>query len=114
MAVPSQSGVRTAGYLTIRNEGSVPDHLDSVESEAAREVELHETLLEGDVMRMRRVESVSVPAGGAVELAPAGLHLMLLDLTRSLEAGQVVELLLRFRRGGDVTVQAVVRTGLEG
>lgn len=112
-AVGSPSGVPTAGYLSIRNEGPFLEVLDSVRADVAERVELHRTDLEGDVMRMRRVGSVDVPSGQVVKLAPGGLHLMLMDLTRPLRVGQTVTMELHFRRAGTVTVDAVVRTGME-
>ena len=48
-----------------------------------------------------------------VELAPGGLHLMLMDLTRPLEVGQTVTMELHFRRAGRLTVVAQVRTRME-
>jgi hypothetical protein len=62
--------------------------IDGVEADGAARAELHRTRMEGDLMRMDRVESVTVPAGGdEVALAPGGLHVMLLDLDRRLEPG---------------------------
>lgn len=56
---------------------------------------------------------MDVPSGQVVKLAPGGLHLMLMDLTRPLEVGQTVTMELHFRRAGTVTVDAAVRTGME-
>jgi copper(I)-binding protein len=106
--------VPAAGYLSIRNESPFLEVLDSVRADVAERVELHRTDLEGDVMRMRRVGSVDVPSGKVVELAPGGLHLMLMDLNRPLEVGQTVTMELHFRRAGRVTAVAHVRTGIEG
>lgn len=114
IAPSSTSGVPTAGYLTIRNRSRLPEVLDSVQADVAGAVELHQTNLVDDVMRMRRVHSVEIPAGQVVELTPGGVHLMLLDLKRPLEVGQTVTLGLHFRRAGTLLVEAPVRTGLDG
>ena len=66
-----------AAFMTLRNAGS-DDKLVSASSPVAEHVELHGHIKDGDVMRMRSVESIDVPAGGSVQLAPGGLHLMLI------------------------------------
>ncbi len=68
--------------------------LVSVQSPAAGVAEIHEMALENNVMRMRPVGSLALPAGKPVELRPGGYHLMLLDLKKPLEAGQSVGLML--------------------
>jgi copper(I)-binding protein len=102
-------GAQGAGFLTIRNTGAEADTLVAASSPAAARVELHTSLREGDVMRMRPVENVPVPAGGSVTLAPGGLHMMMMGLTRPLAVGQVVPVTLRFERAGQVTVNMAVQ-----
>lgn len=103
---PGGAGSVTAAFLTIVNSSDEADALLSVESEAARTVEIHATQMEGDVMRMRPVSRLEVPAGSRVEALPGGLHLMLIDLTRTIAAGEQIPLVLRFERSGEVVVQA--------
>ena len=70
--------------------------------------------MDGDVMRMREVGTIDVPAGGTVELQPGGLHLMLMGLKKPLVAGQAFPLTLRFEKAGAVEVQMkVVAPGTE-
>jgi hypothetical protein len=97
-----------AGYLTLRNAGPRPDRLLGASSPAAERVELHSMAMEGDVMRMRAVDSLELPAGGSFELKPGGLHLMLLGLKRPLQPGQPVPLTLRFEKAGEVAVEVSV------
>lgn len=59
-------------------------------------------------MTMRQVQSIPVPAGGAVSLEPGGLHIMLLELARDLEDGDEFEVELEFSDGSTRTVTAVV------
>lgn len=59
-------------------------------------VEVHEMKLEGDVMRMRAVPALPLPAGQTVELKPGGLHVMLMDLKGPVKAGDAVPLTLVF------------------
>jgi copper(I)-binding protein len=102
-------GMQGAGYLTIRNTGAQADRLVSASSPAATRMELHTHLRDGDVMRMRPVEAIPVPANGTVTLEPAGLHLMLMGLTRPLNQGETIPVTLRFERAGEVTVNLAVQ-----
>jgi copper(I)-binding protein len=108
----SGPGSTTAGYLVIRNRGRIDDQLLSAHSEVARSVEIHRTILEGDVARMRPVERLPIPAGDSVNLKPGGFHLMLRDLRETLVEGERVTLTLRFERGGEVVANLVVGEGL--
>jgi copper(I)-binding protein len=97
------------GYLRIDNKGGAADRLLGASAgAAAASVELHSMSMDGDVMRMRRVDAIDVPAGGTVELKPGGLHLMLMGLTAPLEPHTVVPLTLRFEKAGEVQVQMKV------
>lgn len=98
-----------AGYLVVTNAGKVGDRLVAARSALAERVELHTMWLDGDVMRMRAVESLEVPAGATVALQPGGMHLMLMGLKAPLAAGQRVTLTLQFEKAGEVAVQAAVR-----
>lgn len=95
-------------YFTVRNGGAA-DKLVGGASPAAARVELHIMSMQDNVMRMRRVESIDVPAGQAVELRPGGLHLMLIDLKAPLNAGDTVPLTLRFENAGEVEVRIPVQ-----
>jgi len=69
-------------------------------SPLAKSVEIHEMAMEGDVMRMRAVKRVALPAGKAVEFKPGGYHIMLIGLTKPLQKGETVPIEL-FLRGKD-------------
>lgn len=68
--------------------------LVSASSPAAGVVEIHEMAMDGNVMKMRAVPSLDLPAGKTVELKPGGYHVMLLDLKQQLKAGDSVSLSL--------------------
>jgi copper(I)-binding protein len=104
----------SAAYLTIMNHGGAPGRLVGAETPRADRVEIHESFLTDDVMRMRQLDGLDIPAGGSVELAPGGTHLMLMGLTQPLVEGEEVELILRFQRSGDLAVTAPVRAAGEG
>jgi hypothetical protein len=96
-------------FLTIRNAGTQADRLLSATSAAARTTEVHETVREGDVMRMRPVAALDVPAGGSVALRPGGAHVMLIGLAQALRPGTTLPLTLTFERAGTVEVQVAVQ-----
>lgn len=70
----------SAGYLVIENRGTEDDELVGATIDGAETTELHEMVHEGHAMAMRQRSSISVPAGGVVELKPGGMHLMLINL----------------------------------
>ena len=57
------------------------------ESPVAGVVEVHEMKMEGDIMKMRALPGLDLPAGQAVELKPGGYHVMLMDLKAPLAKG---------------------------
>lgn len=105
----AMGGVNGGAFMTIRNDGSQSNWLIDAESSAARVVEIHETTMSGDVMRMRQIQSLEIPAGGEAVLKPGGYHLMLIDLQQNLIPGDKIEITLVFRQAGRVTVTAEVQ-----
>lgn len=95
------------GFMKIENKG-VADQLISASSPVAGEVQLHEMAMDGNVMKMRQVKDIPLPAGGAVELKPGGLHLMLMNIKAPLTAGETVPVKLKFAKAGEVEVKMPV------
>jgi hypothetical protein len=109
------AGANGAAFMRLTNGGAQPDRLIAAASPVARVVELHTHIREGEVMRMRPVPDIPVPAGQTVELRPGGLHVMLIGLTAPLQQGSRVPLMLRFERAGEVAVDlAVEAAGARG
>ena len=109
-ARPTVAGQSAGGaYLKIAG-GASADRLLSATTPAARSVEVHTMEMDGNVMRMRPVDSVAVPARQTVELKPGGLHVMLMGLAQPLQAGSAFPLTLRFEKAGEVKVQVRVAT----
>jgi copper(I)-binding protein len=100
---PGQSA--TAAYLTIVNAGG-GDRLVAVSSPAGQ-ASLNSTSMDGGVMRMRRLDSLDIPANSTVELEPGAIHLMITGLHRPLGAGQQLPIELARER----VVVATVRAG---
>ncbi|WP_270938211.1 copper chaperone PCu(A)C [Falsiroseomonas oryzae] len=103
------AGATGAGFMAIRNTGAEPDRLVAARTTAARVVELHTHIREGDVMRMRPVAAIELPAGREVRLQPGGLHLMLIGLAAPLRQGERVPLTLVFERAGEAQVELAVQ-----
>ena len=97
----------------MRVQSAKPARLVGVQSEVAGRAELHEMAMQGQTMRMRRVESIDLPAGKAVNLASGGYHIMLMDLKRQVTEGESVELTLQVQDAAgkrqDVKVSVPVR-----
>ena len=107
--VPQQKATGFFAQITYPKGGK----LISASSPVAGVVEIHEMAMEGDVMKMRAIATLDLPAGKPVALRPGGHHVMLLDLKQQLKPGERVPLKLVFE-GADkkretVEVKAVVK-----
>lgn len=67
--------------------------------------------MSGEMMGMQPITRLEILAGGTVQLAPGGYHIMLIGLTKDLNVGDTVQVTLKFEKAGDVTVSAQVRAG---
>jgi hypothetical protein len=103
------SGATTGAFALIVNSTGETDRLVGVECAAARAAEIHETRMEGDIMQMRPVDSIEIPAGGQAELKPGSYHIMLIDLQRALQPGEKLPITLIFEKAGRVEVEAEVK-----
>jgi len=109
--VPGQ--VVGAAYMELKSASNVS--LVEVLSPAAASVEIHTMTMENNVMQMRQLDKLPLPAGQAVKLEPGGKHLMLIGLKRPLMAGSNVRLTLRFKddagKSSQATIEAPVKPG---
>ncbi|WP_338721814.1 copper chaperone PCu(A)C [Devosia sp. XK-2] len=93
------------GFLTIVNTGDTDDRLVSVAADFAKQAQIHEMAMEGDVMKMRPLtDGLVIPAGETVILQPGGNHLMFMGLTQALVEGETVPVTLTFEKAGSVVV----------
>ena len=97
------------GYMEIRNRGQQPDRLVSASTPVAKRVEMHVTQREGEVMKMRQVESFEIPARERFTLRPGGSHLMLVDVVQPLQKGERFTMKLRFERAGELEIELEVQ-----
>ncbi len=97
-----------AAYVTVMNQGSLPDRLIAVEGEVANRVELHTHMMEDGVMKMRPVKAIEVAPGEPAVLKPGGLHIMLIGLKAPLVEGQSFPLTLVFENSGRVEIEVPI------
>lgn len=109
-AKAADSGM-TAVFGTLTNSGDSTVTLTGVATDASARSELHEMASDGSgSMSMREKDGgFEVPARGARELEPGGEHLMLMDLTTPLRAGEQLALTLTFSDGSSIDVDAPIR-----
>lgn len=88
--VPGQQATGMFATFTAQQDSK----LVGASSPAAASVEVHEMKMEGDIMRMRAIAALPLPAGQAVALKPGSYHLMLMGLKKPLNAGSTVSLQL--------------------
>ena len=105
------AGGTSAAYLTITNGTFTDDVLVGVSAPTVtNDASLHETTSDANGMTgMQHADELKIPAGGTVTLEPGGYHIMLMDLTTDLRAGDKVDLMLTFEQAGPVPVTADVR-----
>jgi periplasmic copper chaperone A len=97
-----------AAYLEIKTAAGVDDTLVSISSPIAGRVELHTHLMEGDIMKMRRVENLPLKSETSTVLQPRGDHVMLMDLKQPLKEGDLIKLVLTFAKAGPLEIEATV------
>lgn len=77
ITLPMPGMSMSAGYLTLHNNSQSDIRITQVTSPQFDAVEIHETIVENDIARMRRVDELLVAPGETVRLERRGLHLML-------------------------------------
>lgn len=97
-----------AVFLRISDEEGTGDTLLTVSTPASAKAEMHLTTITDNVARMQRQESVSIPAGGAVDFEPGGLHIMLMGLEGPLVKGEKIPLTLNFKKAGSIVVDVKI------
>lgn len=99
-----------AVFMKIVNHSDDADRLIGAASPDADVAEVHGHTMDGDVMRMRRVDGVDVPAEGTAVLAPGGYHIMLIGLKAPLFEETTVPLTLKFEHAGEFEIEVIVES----
>ncbi len=99
-----------AGYARVDNTCAAPVEIVSVSSPAFADVSLHETRVENGISRMRAVTALPLKAHSSVSLATGGLHLMLMQPTLRLKAGDWVSIDFTLRDGRRIPGRFLLRS----
>ncbi|OGS97775.1 MAG: hypothetical protein A3K04_02285 [Gallionellales bacterium RBG_16_56_9] len=97
------------GGAYMKISSPTPVTLIHVETDAAKEVQVHIMHMDNGVMKMREQGPLAILAGKTVELAPGGLHLMLLGLKQALKAGDTITLKMTFIDANKVKTTSVIK-----
>ncbi|WP_428808837.1 copper chaperone PCu(A)C [Vibrio lamellibrachiae] len=106
--------VNSAIFAHLMNHGKTDQVLVSATTEAAGKVELHDVIKDGDMMKMRQIDQLTIPADGMVELKPGSLHIMLFDLKQPLVEGETIDVELNFKNGEKYTFTAPIKKVMSG
>lgn len=98
-----------AGYLLLRNEGDRAQSLVAVSSPDFERVEIHRTVLRGEVAHMEAAKELALPPRASVELKPGGWHLMLIGPKKTWKPGESIALRLQLKSGDTLQLEAPVR-----
>jgi periplasmic copper chaperone A len=110
---PAPAGRVGVLYCTITDNGA-PDRLTGISTPAAARADLHQSLSENGIAKMRAVESAAIAPGKPLTLAPGGYHVMLMGLKQALKPGDTFPVTFTFDHAGAVTTTAVVQAGHPG
>jgi len=95
-----------AAYVTV--ESATEDQLLGVATPVAGQVMVQAVEKDGDINRMKHIETLDLPAGERITLAPGGMHLMLMGLQDKLSEGTTLPMTLSFENAGEITVEGSV------
>lgn len=107
VVLPADASSAAAAYMLVKNTASSPDRLESVSADFG-DASLHETIMEGDIMKMQAIQGITFPAGALIELRSGSYHVMIMNLKAGLKAGDSVQITLQFEKAGLVLVPAKV------
>ena len=93
-------------FMTITSAKA--DRVTKTESPIATTVELHQTVEEAGVMKMKPVPTLDLVPGKSVTLKPGSYHMMLIGLKAPLKQGESFPLTLHFANSPPVTVEVKI------
>ena len=95
-------------YFSIRNDGDQPDRLTGVSVNVADSATLHTQMMDDETMHMVPLDYLTVPAGGALRMAPGGSHVMITAIRQPYDVGDLLLVTATLERGGVVTFSVPV------
>ena len=106
VTAPAPGMPMAAGYLDISNHSGTAIRITHVSSPDYESVEMHETIIEDGVSRMRPVDAITIPPGRVFYFKRGGKHLMLMQ-----PVGESTSVTLEFRAGDEVALSVTVPAG---
>ncbi len=101
-------------FAEITNSSKEDRFIVSAHSQAAGKVELHDVITDGEVMKMRQIKQIKIPAMQTTKLKPGGLHIMLLNLKQPLKENNNIAVTLTFANGEQKTLTVPVKKVMAG
>ena len=98
-----------AGYVNIHNPSEKEIQVVDVRSTCCKNIMIHETTFEQGVSKMRHVDSIDIVPQDEVNLAPHGMHLMLINPIKTLSLNQLVDITFVCDDGSDISVSFPVQ-----
>ncbi|WP_027695702.1 copper chaperone PCu(A)C [Vibrio litoralis] len=108
------NAVNSAVFMTIENHMNKDRELVSASTDVAEKTELHTVEKEGDLMKMRQVDRIVLPAEGEVVLKPGSYHIMLLGVKQPLVEGETISVNLSYANGETETLDVPVKKVMSG
>lgn len=102
-AYPTKASMPAAAiFMEIVNNSTDNDRLIAVKVDDVERAEIHTMEMDGDIMRMRKVDGLDIPAGNSLNLSPGGHHVMVFGLEEDWNAGDDEDVTLVFEKAGEV------------
>ena len=98
-----------AGYMTIRNAQANAVSIIAIRSDAFASVEIHRSIAEDGMMRMELVPTLVIEPDSSVQLAPGGLHLMMMNPTQATRPGDVLQIVIELDDGSTQNLNMTVK-----
>ena len=98
-----------AGYMTVRNAQANAVSIVAIHSDAFASVEIHRTIAEDGMMRMEPVPTLVIEPDSSVQLAPGGLHLMMMNPTEATRPGDVLQIVIELDDGSAQSLNMTVK-----
>ena len=105
---PTAQSENAAVYLTIHNHSAKDDEIIGMSSNVADAIEIHESKMENDIMKMNMLTSLPIAADEEVIFMPGGLHIMLVKIEQEFKAGDHIGVILQFKNHEDIVVNVSV------
>ena len=106
--LPASVPVR-AGYLTLYNPSSRPIVIESLRSDTFASIEIHATVEQDGLMQMQHLPQLTVEPNSSVQLAPGGLHLMMMGPVAASVPGDLITITMEFVDGAEQSLVMIVK-----